>query len=551
MKPPVAGLAAALTLLVAASALAAPVSLERARLAATNQLAGSARAGSALDLHAVASAPDGTPRLWLASRALGGFVLLRGDDRLPPVAAWSDSAPAPWPAEHPALQAWLDMQVADVDWAIAQGWTHPQAAPAWATLEAGQTGSREGEVVAPMLESTWDQGWPWNQYCPADGAGPGGHVWAGCVATAMAQIMYFWRWPDYGDGAYSYVHPVYGLQSANFGAASYDWDAMTDSQGTPAAALLQYHCGVAVEMDYAPDGSGAFVGTGQHSALEAFEQNFRYPTRADFITHQQFPGASWATRLTEEILAGRPVLNSGYGSGGHAFVLDGLQDGLFHLNWGWSGWFNGWFDIEALTPGGMNFSIQQGAIVGLERDTAPVVQVADQTIPAGGSFVPIQLDLCGTDAQEEVETLQWWTEENPPLWSEYNSVARTVQVHYPAGWTGTATVNICALDPQGLFGCDEVVFRVVPASLAPAPVADLRVTPLPGGARLDWTLPTLDSSGQFPMTVTGVAVHSTDQWPFTPGAATLRAGLPGTAISWTDPQPVAGRRYYQVVVTAE
>lgn len=546
-----AGFSTALALSVAVTALAAPVSEERARQAAANQLGVASRDGALLELRPVESAPDATVRLWLATRAESGFVLLRGDDRLPPVAAWSATSAAPWPAQHPALGAWLEMAAADVEWAVAEDWTHADAPSAWNALEAGPAAQREGEVVEPLLASTWDQGWPWNQDCPADPAGPGGHVWAGCVATAMAQVMYFWRWPDYGDGSYSYVHPVYGLQSANFGAATYDWDAMTDGQGTSAAAHLQYHCGVAVEMDYAPDGSGAYVGTGQHSALDAFEQNFRYPGLAEFITHQQFPGAAWANRLTEEILAGRPVLNSGYGSGGHAFILDGLQDGLFHLNWGWSGWFNGWFDIEALTPGGMNFSIQQGAIVGLERDTAPEVQVPDQTIAAGGSFAPIQLDLCGFDAQEAVENLQWWTEENPPLWCDYNSVARTVQVHYPAGWTGTAAVNLCALDPQGLYDCDEAVFRVVPGGLVPAPVADLRVAPLPLGARLDWSLPATDSSGQFPMTVTGVAVHSAGAWPFTPGPATLRAALPGTATSWTDTQPAAGQRYYQLVVTAE
>ncbi|MFA7332623.1 MAG: C10 family peptidase [Candidatus Delongbacteria bacterium] len=538
-----------LSLLLVGIGAAAPVDAPRAAAAAQALL--SARGGSVLleSLQPLAPAPDGQPALWLATFQGGGFVLLRGDDRLPPVAAWSETGAAPWPTELPALLDWLELQRLDAEWARAHSWSHPAALAAWQALEAGQA-AREGETVDPLLTSTWDQGWPYNQYCPADPAGPGGHVWSGCVATAMAQIMNFWEWPDTGAGSHSYVHPTYGSQSASFETTTYNWAAMPDDAGTPAGALLQYHCGVAVEMDYAPDGSGAYVGTGWHNALLALENHFRYPAVAEFIQHTQFPGAAWATRLSQEINAGRPVLDSGYGSGGHAFVLDGLQDGLFHLNWGWSGWFNGWFEIEALTPGGMEFSIQQGAIVRLERDTPPVVQVPDQLVESGQAFAVIQLDACGTDPQEEPGALDWWVEVTPPITTEFNAVTRSVRVLYPAGWTGAADLSFCALDPQGLYACDTARFSVLPGSLVPAAVTDLRLSPGPLGTRLDWTAPVTDASGLWPVQVTGYAVHGLAQPWYQPGPTSLRATLPAGATSWTD-SPAAGPLFYRVVVLGE
>jgi hypothetical protein len=532
---------------LAAIGSAAPVDAQRAATVAQAQLAGSRPHPDLDSVTAMAPLADGSPALWLATFQGGGFVWLRADDRLPPLAAWSETGAVPSAIDHPALQDWLELQRLDAAWSREQNWTHPEAAAAWQALEEGRTGQRVGESVTPMLQSTWDQGWPWNQFCPVELSLPGGHVWTGCVATAMAQLMYFWNWPDYGSGSHGYTDRNYGWQFADFGAATYDWAAMTPGQGTPAAALLQYHCGVAVEMQYAPDGSGAFIGTGRHNALLAFENHFRYPSKAEFIQHVQLPGVAWAQRFTEELVAGRPVLDSGYGSGGHAFIVDGLQDGLFHLNWGWSGYLNGWFEIEALTPGGMEFSLQQGALIGLERDTPPVVEVPDQVVQSGQDFALIQLDAYGSDPQEAPEALDWWLEENPPLLASFDLATRTVLVDYPTGWTGSAELNFCALDPQGLWDCHAARFTVLPAVLVPAAVQDLRLTVGAGGTRLDWTAPTTDNSGLWPVQLTGFAIHrSTDPW-FQAGPGTLRMQLGAQALSWTDPEPGGAPQYYRVV----
>ena len=116
----------------------------------------------------------------------------------------------------------------------------------------------------PLLPVLWNQDFPYNAYCPLDAAGPGGHVYAGCVATAMSMIMTYYRYPEHGTGSYSYNYSPYGNISANFGQTYYDWDAMLNSitsgsgRAVNAIAELQYQCGVSVRMMYGADGSGAY-----------------------------------------------------------------------------------------------------------------------------------------------------------------------------------------------------------------------------------------------------------------------------------------------------
>lgn len=552
MTPRPVGLATLFALSACTAALAAPVDASLALRAAMAQL--SSRAALPLIPSEVLALPldltrqDSATALWLVRFHGGGFAFIRGDDRLPPVAAWSADAPAPWPAEHPALGDWVQLQRLDLAHALQADFTHPQAATDWRELLEGRV-AREDEQVPPLLSCMWDQGWPWNQFCPVDAAGPGDHVWAGCVATAMAQIMHFWQWPDMGAGYHSYVHTAYGAQTVDFGTTTYDWAAMHAVTGTPAAALLQYHCGVAVDMDYSPSGSGAWVG-GDHerTAIEALTQHFRYPARARYITHQQIPGVAWGQRLAQEILAGRPVLDSGYGSGGHAFVLDGLDNGLFHLNWGWSGWFNGWYDVEALTPGGMEFSLWQGAIVDLMGDTAPTVAFNGQDVLLGQSFLPVALSGMISDREDSLHTLELWATAEVPLEATLHLQQGLLLVTAPAGWTGSGVVEVCALDPQGLWSCGQGEFHVLGAAVAPRPVTDLRLTPLAQSVRLDWTLPDQDTAGQ-PFSPQAVRIFCGGEPWFTPSASLQLVSLPGNANTWTDSRPTSGTpRFYRVVV---
>jgi hypothetical protein len=216
----------------------------------------------------------------------------------------------------------------------------------------------------PLLFSTWDQGYPYNLECPEDGLGPGGHVWAGCVATAMAQILYYWRYPEHGSGSHSY-YSNYGYLNADFGNTVYNWDQMSNQPSSPndEIAKLLSHLGISVEMMYSPSGSGAY----SWDAAEALKSYFNYSTDLTLLNKDDYSEAEWANILMTNIDSGHPMYYHGFGSGGHAFNVDGYQgNDYFHFNWGWSGSYNGYYYLSNLNPGGSNFSEGQGAIVNIE-----------------------------------------------------------------------------------------------------------------------------------------------------------------------------------------
>jgi len=208
--------------------------------------------------------------------------------------------------------------------------------------------------VDPLLSCHWNQGSPYNIYCPEDPAGPGGHVWVGCVATAMAQIMYYWRYPETGTGQHCYTpqNSSYGQQCANFGATTYDWASMIngiDNRHPEANAELQYHCAVSVNMSFSPNGSGAQG----YNIPGALNQYFRY-NNAVFEEKQDYSHSNWVNLLKADIDAGKPMYYQGYTTdwSGHAFVCDGYQGENFHFNFGWSGSQNGYYTLYDV--GGFN-----------------------------------------------------------------------------------------------------------------------------------------------------------------------------------------------------
>ena len=206
-----------------------------------------------------------------------------------------------------------------------------------------------------MLNTTWDQGNYYNALCPADDGGPGGHCWAGCVATAVGQLMFYHRWPNQGTGEYSYTHPVYGEQYANFGETTYNWNGMETYLDGPNnhIALLLNHLGVSFDMDYGPDGSGMW----NHSAANSMRNYFKYGPQTQYI-FRDTTTMNWDSILIANLDARKPLYYAGWeGVGslnGHAFVCDGYApDNFYHFNWGWSSSYDGYFLLSALTPAGI------------------------------------------------------------------------------------------------------------------------------------------------------------------------------------------------------
>jgi len=218
--------------------------------------------------------------------------------------------------------------------------------------------------VAPLLVSKWNQDKYYNGHCPEDPSGPDGRCYAGCVATAMGQLMYYYRFPEQGTGSYSYTLPEYGTLSADFGNTTYDWNGMPSELNAPSDAIaeLLYHLGVSVDMDYGPDGSGMW----NHKAAYSLKTYFRYGPETQYYFRDS-TNLAWDSILVANLDQRKPLYYAGWAgvqsNSGHAFVCDGYQPGgYYHFNWGWGGQSDGYFMINNLTPGGNNFNFAQEVI---------------------------------------------------------------------------------------------------------------------------------------------------------------------------------------------
>lgn len=262
-------------------------------------------------------------------------------------------------------------------------------------------------TVSPLIKVTWNQGSGWNRFCPEDAEGPGGHVYAGCVAVSMAQAMSVYGVPATGYGSKQYVHPEYGLIFADFGSATYDWANMSPTVSDENNALLLYHCAVSVGMDFAPDGSGTLTSAAASTALKSF---FRYSQEISWARRGTDTNL-WKKRLDENLLAGRPVIYAGFpvtGSVGHAFNIDGVfRSDYYHINWGWSGVNDGYYTIDNLKPGSSNFTRDHSAIFGIQPFYYPTdVALSDTLVllnlPAGKAIGKFKVVDEATDNSYEV-----------------------------------------------------------------------------------------------------------------------------------------------------
>jgi len=284
-----------------------------------------------------------------------GFVLVSGDDVAWPVLGYSLQGSYPTSQLPDNFRKWIQGYQQQIMQAVENQTNASQlTSEQWKKLINNQMGSSlpDGKAVNPLLSTTWDQSPYYNSLCP------GGSV-TGCVATAMAQVMKYWNHPAQGTGMHSYNHPTYGTLSANFGSTVYQWSSMPNSVNSSnnAVATLMYHCGVAVDMNYSPQSSGAWVVEDDDPicAESALKNYFGYSGSLHGEKRDNgYSTSQWINLIKGELNSTRPVLYAGFGSGGgHAFVCDGYNaSDYFHFNWGWSGYYDGYFSIDALDPGG-------------------------------------------------------------------------------------------------------------------------------------------------------------------------------------------------------
>jgi len=336
---------------------------------------------------------SGEPAWYVFTTGAHGYVILSADELAYPVMAYSydsqflnDMGNFP-----PAFTFWMEQRTLEIE-EIRQI-NHPadmETVQLWSELKDGsfQSSHEKTKSIEPLLKSAWNQDCRYNEMCPADVAGPCGRVYAGCVATAMGQIMYYWRFPQTGNGTNSYNAPPYGTQYVNFGATTYKWDEMKGSINIshPELARLLYHAGVSVNMGYSPTGSGA----NSESVPSAMKNKFRYQS-ANYRNKSTYTTTNWNNLLKGNLDNKYPIYYSGSGSqGGHAFNIDGYQGtDHFHFDWGWSGYYNGYYYLNNLNPGSNTFNNWQAAVVDIYPPSATYPQYCSgqKTLTAtSGSF---------------------------------------------------------------------------------------------------------------------------------------------------------------------
>lgn len=283
-----------------------------------------------------------------------GFVIVSADDRATEILGYSDAGSFDIDNLPDNFRSWLNVYAAELE----SLFTTPEQAEFLNSPAKTQTRST-GESLAPLLGSImWDQGSPYNALCPTLSNNQRAAV--GCVATAMAQIMRYHRWPEKGTG----TTPAYTttsnelekleISSVNLANATYDWANMTpfynDSSSRTemkAVATLMYHCGISVKMNY-----GLSSGAYSKDVPNALKTYFSYNQNMEMLSRDYYTKVEWDSIIRKELDEKRPVYYSGSSiNGGHAFVCDGYDaNGLFHFNWGWSGLSNGYFALSSLTP---------------------------------------------------------------------------------------------------------------------------------------------------------------------------------------------------------
>lgn len=382
-KVAVLGIVICLTLM---AAMASPVDSTRAKKLASNfwnlNVLPSRNIQQDIDFQNLAPQMGLSQIFILQNKNGDGFVILSADDRVLPVLGYAEHGRIDVNNIPENFRFWLqgyehEIQLA-IDNHVAQTAT---VAAEWTALASAESlAPKSPTTVSPLLSTSWDQGSPYNALCP-------GYSWnrapVGCVATAMAQVMKYWAYPPKGQGSHSYTSSYYNTTvSANFANATYNWSSMPNSvySSNTQVATISYHCGVSVEMNYQPDGSGAQTLSyydDDHSAEHALYRTFGYDNALHGERKSSYTDAEWIQMLKTELDASRPIIYTGYdsdNSSGHCFVCDGYNSSnQFHFNWGWSGSYDGYYSLSSLTPGSGgwgsgngDYSYGQSALFGVQ-----------------------------------------------------------------------------------------------------------------------------------------------------------------------------------------
>lgn len=312
------------------------------------------------------------------------------DDVARPVLGYTDSGNFDPDNIPPQLQWWLDQYARQIEWAPQNGLAY-----------RGEASRLTGDAIAPMVETKWNQSYPYNALCPDD---RGYRTVAGCVAISVSQTMKYFEWPKSEVPSISYQWRGQTLTSP---AQTLDWDNMiddymegyTDTQREAVSSLIQV-VGYALHTDYNLSSAG---GSSAYSTdiRAALVDTFGYDAGIDYFYRDFFETDTWEQMIYDNLANCGPVVYDGQGSAGrHSFVCDGYDgNGKFHMNWGWGGKSDGYYALTALDPPSLGigggegaFNYAQGAVLGIR----PPAEDSKPAEPYIVCSTPLEVSLQGT-----------------------------------------------------------------------------------------------------------------------------------------------------------
>lgn len=360
-----------ISILSAGVMMAAPVSPEEAlQRLEDSGLAATRAAAVKPQLVKTVTTQQGSPAVYVFNNEGGGFIVLSADDAFKPLLGYSDSGR--YDASNPELAYWLGEYSRQMEYATQSG--------AAAETRAGIT-LPDWSPIAPMVKTKWNQDEPYNDRCPQDPDNDYARSYTGCVATSMAQVMNYFKFPEKGRGSNTYTSYTLGRKmSMVFSEVTFDWANMLDSytgsyteDQAKAVATLMLACGIAVNMDYSAGAAGS--GAISNFISAGLVKYFNYDKGIRYFNRNNFTYTDWATMLYTNLKDVGPLIYNGAGAGGgHSFVFDGYDgNGYFHINWGWGGLSDGYYMIDALEPAGIGiggglgaFNFDQNAIFNMK-----------------------------------------------------------------------------------------------------------------------------------------------------------------------------------------
>lgn len=452
----------AMGIMACATMMAAPLSPDKAlgRYYRTSGMKARVETGSKINPTPAYTAmtPSGNPAAYIFNMTDGnGYRIISADDATEVLIGYSDTGYISEDNMPDNMRWWLDEMGRQVQ-IISNGY-----AEGTAPVLAGEN----FPALAPLCKSKWNQDAPYNNMCPKVGSR---NTVTGCVATSMAQLMYYHKYPEAGEGSITYKWN-YTPVTYTFGEQNFDWENMLDvyrygqysEVQASAVAYLMVSCGYSVEMDFGVNASG----TQGVLISEALKKYFKYDKATTSEFRVVYSASDWARKTYENIRDIGPVIFNGhpYDSAGHSFVCDGYDgDGYFHFNWGWGGMSDGYFLLELMDPEsqGIGGSTGGGFVYGLNG-------IFNAQPPTGQDYEPVPDNMVmygslqGTIEGDRLRFSQtaWY----PQGWQ--NAEAHNIEVNLGAIIEPVDGTPGEVMDVSGFYG-NTITLRMTPGSWYPS-----------------------------------------------------------------------------------